>query len=201
MVEKASNAFTLEKLRNLQWQKVFHMFYIEPVVFMLLFSHTLSGEWPGLECPASSIYLPSDLTSRHYPAQPGHLPDVHGDLSLQWVRLQATGREERQRRDKCGSRVLDFFLSRIIPAWSSFSSALQAIETELQPYVANLFLSRTLLESIVPAFCGLFIGSWSDHYGRKPLLIVSMIGKEELLTNEPFRASNLSKRQTRITQS
>lgn len=53
---------------------------------------------------------------------------------------------------------------------------LQAIETELQPYVANLFLSRTLLESIVPAFCGLFIGAWSDHYGRKPLLIVSMIG-------------------------
>lgn len=44
MVEKASNAFTLEKLRNLQWQKVFHMFYVEPVVFMLLFSHTLSGE-------------------------------------------------------------------------------------------------------------------------------------------------------------
>jgi len=54
---------------------------------------------------------------------------------------------------------------------------LQAIETELQPYVANLFLARTLLESIVPAFCGLFIGSWSDHYGRKPLLIVSMIGE------------------------
>ncbi|XP_030080578.1 uncharacterized protein LOC111597884 isoform X2 [Drosophila hydei] len=39
-----------------------------------------------------------------------------------------------------------------------------------------MFLTRTLMESIVPAFCGLFIGSWSDHYGRKPLLVVSMIG-------------------------
>ncbi|XP_054090031.1 uncharacterized protein LOC105212584 isoform X2 [Zeugodacus cucurbitae] len=35
---------------------------------------------------------------------------------------------------------------------------------------------RTLLESIVPALCGVFIGSWSDHYGRKPLLVISMIG-------------------------
>ncbi|XP_067630532.1 probable peptidoglycan muropeptide transporter SLC46 isoform X2 [Eurosta solidaginis] len=50
------------------------------------------------------------------------------------------------------------------------------IETEVQPYVANLFMLRTLLESIVPALCGVFIGSWSDHYGRKPLLIISMIG-------------------------
>ncbi|KRF78646.1 probable peptidoglycan muropeptide transporter SLC46 isoform X2 [Drosophila virilis] len=39
-----------------------------------------------------------------------------------------------------------------------------------------MFLIRTLMESIVPAVCGLFIGSWSDHYGRKPLLVVSMIG-------------------------
>lgn len=37
---------------------------------------------------------------------------------------------------------------------------------------------RTLLESIVPALCGVFIGSWSDHYGRKPLLVISMIGTE-----------------------
>lgn len=40
-----------------------------------------------------------------------------------------------------------------------------------------MFLTRTLFESIVPAICGLFIGSWSDHYGRKPLLIVSMVGR------------------------
>lgn len=56
------------------------------------------------------------------------------------------------------------------------SLGFQAIETEIQSYVADMFLTRTLMESIVPAFCGLFIGSWSDHYGRKPLLVVSMIG-------------------------
>lgn len=55
----------------------------------------------------------------------------------------------------------------------------QAIETEIQSYVADMFLTRTLMESIVPAICGLFTGSWSDHYGRKPLLIASMIGRRD----------------------
>nr|XP_016927744.1 uncharacterized protein LOC108008409 [Drosophila suzukii] len=130
MVEKASNAFTLEKLRNLQWQKVFHMFYIEPVVFMLLFSHTLSGT-----IQRNQVIYQTCTVIFHY--------------------------------NESDCKQLDV---------KNASAEINAIETELQPYVANLFLSRTLLESIVPAFCGLFIGSWSDHYGRKPLLIVSMIG-------------------------
>ncbi|XP_017123415.1 uncharacterized protein LOC108143479 [Drosophila elegans] len=130
MVEKASNAFTLEKLRNLQWQKVFHMFYIEPVVFMLLFSHTLSGT-----IQRNQVIYQTCTVIFHY--------------------------------NESDCKQLDV---------KNASAEINAIETELQPYVANLFLTRTLLESIVPAFCGLFIGSWSDHYGRKPLLIVSMIG-------------------------
>ncbi|XP_016927744.2 probable peptidoglycan muropeptide transporter SLC46 [Drosophila suzukii] len=130
MVEKASSAFTLEKLRNLQWQKVFHMFYIEPVVFMLLFSHTLSGT-----IQRNQVIYQTCTVIFHY--------------------------------NESDCKQLDV---------KNASAEINAIETELQPYVANLFLSRTLLESIVPAFCGLFIGSWSDHYGRKPLLIVSMIG-------------------------
>ncbi|KAH8314490.1 hypothetical protein KR059_010455 [Drosophila kikkawai] len=130
MVEKASNAFTLEKLRNLQWQKVFHMFYIEPVVFMLLFSHTLSGT-----IQRNQVIYQTCTVIFHYNVSDCKQLDV-----------------------------------------KNASAEINAIETELQPYVANLFLTRTLLESIVPAFCGLFIGSWSDHYGRKPLLIVSMIG-------------------------
>ncbi|SPP74234.1 uncharacterized protein LOC117588640 [Drosophila guanche] len=130
MVEKASNAFTLEKLRSLQWGKVFHLFYIEPVVFMLLFSHTLSGT-----IQRNQVIYQTCTVIFHY--------------------------------NESDCKQLDV---------KNASAEINAIETELQPYVANLFLSRTLLESIVPAFCGLFIGSWSDHYGRKPLLIVSMIG-------------------------
>lgn len=40
MVEKVS----LAQLKNLQWGRFFNMFYIEPVIFMLLFAHMLSGE-------------------------------------------------------------------------------------------------------------------------------------------------------------
>jgi len=40
MVEKA----TLAQLKSLEWGRLFNMFYIEPVIFMLLFSHMLSGE-------------------------------------------------------------------------------------------------------------------------------------------------------------
>lgn len=109
MVEKASNAFTLEKLRNLQWEKVFRMFYIEPVVFMLLFSHTLSGELPSPvpRCPSppnppARTYHQFGILFRHHPAQPGHLPDVHSDIPLQRERLQAAGCEKRQCGNQCG---------------------------------------------------------------------------------------------------
>ena len=35
---------------------------------------------------------------------------------------------------------------------------------------------RTILRSIIPAIAGLFIGSWSDLNGRKPLLMYSSLG-------------------------
>lgn len=49
MVQKVSPTLTLKRLRDVQWHRIFHMVYIEPVVFMLLFSITLSSEclkWP-----------------------------------------------------------------------------------------------------------------------------------------------------------
>ncbi|XP_062135864.1 probable peptidoglycan muropeptide transporter SLC46 [Drosophila sulfurigaster albostrigata] len=130
MVEKVAHTFSLQRLRTVQWNRIFHMFYIEPVVFMLLFSLTLSNT-----IMRNQVIYQTCTVIFHYNVSDCKLLD-----------------------DK------------------NASTEIKAIETELQPYVANLFLSRTLLESIVPAFCGLFIGSWSDHYGRKPLLIVSMIG-------------------------
>ncbi|TMW42891.1 hypothetical protein DOY81_012027 [Sarcophaga bullata] len=118
------------RLKQYQWGTFFHMFYIEPVVFLLVFSHSLSGTIMKNEiiyqaCTTIFNYNDSDCIQLGTKNVTGHI---------------------------------------------------QEIETEIQPYVANLFMIRTLLESIVPAICGVFIGSWSDHYGRKPLLLVSMIG-------------------------
>ncbi|XP_016967792.1 proton-coupled folate transporter [Drosophila biarmipes] len=50
------------------------------------------------------------------------------------------------------------------------------IEELVQPYAARVTLAMRLVECFVPAFCGLFAGSWADRYGRKPLLMGSFLG-------------------------
>lgn len=37
-------------------------------------------------------------------------------------------------------------------------------------------MSRAILENIVPAFISLFVGPWSDKYGRKPILLSTFTG-------------------------
>ena len=50
------------------------------------------------------------------------------------------------------------------------------IELTIQPYVARILNAKTLLLSIVPAILCLFIGSWSDKYGRRPVLLFNFSG-------------------------
>ncbi|XP_022224753.2 proton-coupled folate transporter [Drosophila obscura] len=50
------------------------------------------------------------------------------------------------------------------------------IEEEVQPYAARVVVVMTIVECIIPAFCGLFAGAWADRYGRKPLLMCSFLG-------------------------
>lgn len=64
------------------------------------------------------------------------------------------------------------------------SNETKRIDAEVQPYAAQVFLTIKLVECIIPAFCGLFIGAWADRYGRKPLLMASYLGKLEDLIAE-----------------
>ncbi|KAH8407252.1 hypothetical protein KR222_011322 [Zaprionus bogoriensis] len=130
MVEHFSFSATVARVRNLPWRQLFYMFYIEPIVFTLIFSHMLSGTVMRNQV----IYQTCTVIFNYNVTDCSRLDDKEA------------------------------------------SPEIHAIETEIQAYVADMFLTRTLMESIVPAICGLFTGSWSDHYGRKPLLIVSMIG-------------------------
>ncbi|KAH8261436.1 hypothetical protein KR044_009087, partial [Drosophila immigrans] len=50
------------------------------------------------------------------------------------------------------------------------------IEDQVQPYAAHVFLTIKIVECIIPAFCGLFVGAFADRYGRKPLLLASYLG-------------------------
>ncbi|XP_065367801.1 probable peptidoglycan muropeptide transporter SLC46 [Calliphora vicina] len=56
------------------------------------------------------------------------------------------------------------------------SDYIKGIEEKVQPYAARIFMTTSVIQSIVPAFCGSFVGAWSDRFGRKPLLIASFTG-------------------------
>lgn len=47
----------------------------------------------------------------------------------------------------------------------------------VEKYAANIFMSRAILENVIPAFISFFIGPWSDKYGRKPILLSTFFGK------------------------
>lgn len=50
------------------------------------------------------------------------------------------------------------------------------LEALLQPHVAILQMYKTLIEACIPAILSLFVGPWSDHHGRKPLILWPMFG-------------------------
>uniref|UniRef100_A0A034VGW4 Proton-coupled folate transporter n=1 Tax=Bactrocera dorsalis TaxID=27457 RepID=A0A034VGW4_BACDO len=52
----------------------------------------------------------------------------------------------------------------------------EEIETRVQPYVARILMARSLLESIIPAFVSLFVGPWSDKFGRRPIILATYTG-------------------------
>lgn len=53
---------------------------------------------------------------------------------------------------------------------------IQELEKHVQPYTTNILMAKSLIESIIPALCSMFIGPWSDKYGRKPVLLATFIG-------------------------
>lgn len=56
------------------------------------------------------------------------------------------------------------------------SPEVQELEARVQPYTANILMVEALANSILPAVLNLFIGPWSDRFGRKPVLMVTFTG-------------------------
>ncbi|XP_047519575.1 proton-coupled folate transporter-like isoform X1 [Pieris napi] len=52
----------------------------------------------------------------------------------------------------------------------------QELEEEVQKYAAFVSMVRTIIESLAPALLSLFLGVWSDTYGRKPLVVWPLLG-------------------------
>lgn len=53
---------------------------------------------------------------------------------------------------------------------------LKAIENIVQPFSSKIFMAESLVQAIIPAFIVLFIGAWSDKFGRKPALLGTSSG-------------------------
>uniref|UniRef100_A0A336MM13 CSON003653 protein n=1 Tax=Culicoides sonorensis TaxID=179676 RepID=A0A336MM13_CULSO len=56
------------------------------------------------------------------------------------------------------------------------SNITKEIETEVQPYVANIIMAKQLIEILIGTIMCLRLGPWSDLHGRKPILIVVYLG-------------------------
>lgn len=53
---------------------------------------------------------------------------------------------------------------------------LQDIEQTVEAYAANILMCRSLIEAIMPAIICLFLGPWSDKFGRKPVMLLVSAG-------------------------
>jgi PCFT/HCP family folate transporter-like MFS transporter 1/3 len=50
------------------------------------------------------------------------------------------------------------------------------LEAVLEPRVTVLQMYKTVIESCIPVILSLFVGPWSDHHGRKPLILWPIFG-------------------------
>ncbi|KAL5286085.1 hypothetical protein ACFFRR_007652 [Megaselia abdita] len=50
------------------------------------------------------------------------------------------------------------------------------VEKIVEPYAAKILMTKIVCESVFPAIIGLFVGTWSNKYGRKPMMLTSFIG-------------------------
>lgn len=57
------------------------------------------------------------------------------------------------------------------------------IEEEIQPEVATINMVTNLINSIIPAVVTLFVGPWSDKFGRKKVICASFVGYSLSLTS------------------
>ncbi|XP_029040266.1 proton-coupled folate transporter-like [Osmia bicornis bicornis] len=59
---------------------------------------------------------------------------------------------------------------------SSCTEALK-IDEQVQPKASLILMSKSFIESIIPALLSLFLGPWSDLYGRKLIILSGYAGK------------------------
>lgn len=72
--------------------------------------------------------------------------------------------------------IYQFEYSHIVCNQLDDKNATGSIEQEIQPYVANILMTLTILNSIIPMLLSLFLGPWSDRFGRKRVFCAVFLG-------------------------
>lgn len=52
------------------------------------------------------------------------------------------------------------------------------LEKIVQPYANTVSMTQNVLDAVIVSVACVFIGSWSDKYGRKPILITCLLGEK-----------------------
>lgn len=55
-----------------------------------------------------------------------------------------------------------------------------ALEIKVQPHVTTLLMTKSILEAVIPPMLCFFLGAWSDKNGRRPVLLASCAGKNNM---------------------
>lgn len=76
----------------------------------------------------------------------------------------------------CVSELGYNFSDCVVLGTNNDSEIVKDLEKKVQPYVADLIMTKSVVEAVVPAFLSLFIGPWSDKFGRKPMIVASLTG-------------------------
>lgn len=58
----------------------------------------------------------------------------------------------------------------------SGSAEAKRLQALIQPHASYILMCKSFVDGLIPALMSLFMGPWSDKYGRKPLLIAGYLG-------------------------
>lgn len=50
------------------------------------------------------------------------------------------------------------------------------LEKHVQPKADIIIMTKTCIDSVFGALMCFFVGSWSDRFGRKPVIVINLIG-------------------------
>ncbi|KAH8355703.1 hypothetical protein KR200_010257 [Drosophila serrata] len=72
--------------------------------------------------------------------------------------------------------VLEYNATQCEPFLGTNRASDEKIEGQVQEYASTITMVSSIIESTMPAIVSLFLGPWSDKFGRRPILLSTLTG-------------------------